>query len=87
MAKSITSTSITNMARIISDAERQGYTIISCKNWNSGDADLTYAFYALKRHDLYDTVDDCYFTARFNDYGSIVYKPLTSEEYFADEAA
>ena len=85
MAKSMTSTSITNMARIIEDAQRQGYTVVSGKKWDVGASRLTYAFYALKRHDLYDTVDDCYFTARLSHYGSVIYKPLTNKEYHADE--
>ena len=87
MAKPLTGTCIKTMSRIISDVERQGYNVIAGRPVESGDERPVYAFFATKRHDLYDHMDDCFFKSYINSHGTIIYKPMTCEAFYAGALA
>jgi hypothetical protein len=74
---SITATSIKTMSAIIEDVQSKGYTVISGRQ--IVDA---YAFYSIKRDDLFDEIIDCYFSAYINNNGTVVYKPYDEKDYY-----
>lgn len=76
---SFTATSITNMAKIIGDAKEKGYMVISGRPIGGTSS---YAFYSIKRDDLFDKINDCYFQAYINDYGTVIYNPYDEKSFF-----
>ena len=76
---SFTATSITTMAAIIADAKEKGFMVISGRPVGGTSY---YAFYSIKRNDLFDQIDDCYFSAYINNNGTVVYKPYDEKDYY-----
>ena len=74
---------IEQMADIIKDIEKRGFTTISGRVLVNTMDKTVYAFYAIKRNELTEELDDCFFSAEYkDDLVSIRYKPIEDGEYF-----
>lgn len=82
MTRTITHSAIINMAKIIADAESKGYIVISGRPTIVA---TTYAFYSIKKDELFDEIEDCYFKAYINNNGVVIYKPLDADAYHGVE--